>query len=168
MRCRCPVHLDLVSHAKLANMSEALCFPSVEWLNAVREVFNTTDSYRGAGGGQCDCTVGLKVDDEVFIVEFEGFGCSSVQTGTDFELGNVDFYIEMPMSQWQDMLENISGNGHAIGEYTLNTIDLGSEEGIAHSKHGDQYRQDLFVRYNQTLQFFFDASHRVDTTFENS
>ncbi len=149
-------------------MSEALRFPSVEWLNAVREVFNTTDSYRGAGGGQCDCTVGLKVDDEVFIVEFEGFGCSSVQSGTESELGDVDFYIQMPKYQWQDMLENISSNEHAIGEYTLNTIDLDNEEGIAHSKHEDQYRQDLFVRYNQTLQFFFDASHRVETTFENS
>lgn len=149
-------------------MSEALRFPSVEWMNAVREVFNTTDSYRGAGGGQCDCTVGLKVDDEVFIVEFEGFGCTSIQTGTESELGDVDFYIQMPKYQWQDMLENISSNGHAIGEYTLNTIDLDNEEGIAHSKHEDQYRQDLFVRYNQTLQFFFDASHRVETTFENS
>lgn len=168
MRCRCPVHLDLESLAKLANMSASLCFPSLEWLNAVREVFNTTDRYRGAGGGQCDCSVGLKIDEDVFIVEFEGFGCSSIQNGTESELADVDFYIQMPRSQWIHMIENISSNGHAIGEYTLNTIDLGSEEGIAHSKHEDQYRQDLFVRYNQTLQFFFDASHRVPTTFENS
>lgn len=168
MRIRCHVRFGLVNLAKLANMSETRRFPSVEWLNAVRDVFNTTESYRGAGGGQCDCTVGLKINEEIYIVEFEGFGCSSIQDGTESALSDVDFYIEMPMSQWQDMLENIASNGHAIGEHTLNTIDLGSEEGIAHSKHEDQYRQDLFVRYNQTLQFFFDASHRVETTFENS
>ena len=168
MRCRCPVHLDLVSLAKLANMSDSLCFPSVEWLNAVREVFNTTESYRGAGGGQCDCSIGLKIEEEIYLVEFEGFGCASVRDGTESSLSDVDFYIEMPKSQWKEMLENISTNGHAVGEYTLNTIDLGSEEGIAHTKHEDQYRQDLFVRYNQTLQFFFDASHRVQTCFENS
>lgn len=168
MRCRCPVRFDPVNLENLVDMSEMLRFPSVEWLNAVREVFNTTDSYRGAGGGQCDCNVGLKIDDEVYLVEFEGFGCTAVQGGTESALSDVDFYIEMPKARWQDMLENISCNGHAIGEYTLNTIDLGSEEGIAHSIHEDQYRQDLFVRYNQTLQFFFDASHRVQTSFENS
>jgi hypothetical protein len=28
----------------------------------------------------------------------------------------------------------------------------------------DQYRQDLFYRYNQNFQDFFDASSRIDTT----
>ena len=69
----------------------------------------------GAGGGQCDCTVGLKINEEIYIVEFEGFGCSSIQDGTESALSEVDFYIEMPMSQWQDMLENIASNGHADG-----------------------------------------------------
>lgn len=149
-------------------MAATVCFPSLEWLNAVREVFNSTDSYRGAGGGQCDCTVGLRIDDEVFIIEFEGFGCTSVRACNETDLCDVDFFLEMPIDQWQGMLKNIHSNGHAIGEYTLNTIDLGCEEGIAHAKHDDQYRQDLFVRYNQTLQFFFDASHRVETVFETS
>lgn len=149
-------------------MVASLYFPSLEWLNAVREVFNATDSYRGAGGGQCDCTVGLKMDDKIFTLEFEGFGCASVRCSSEADLSNADFFLEMPMSQWHDMVKNIYANGHAVGEYTLNTIDLGSEEGIAHAKHDDQYRQDLFVRYNQTLQFFFDASHRVETTFTRS
>ena len=38
------------------------------------------------------------------------------------------------------------------------------ENGLAHSATGDQYRQDLFFRYNQTFQFFFDASARIETT----
>ncbi|MCY3885644.1 MAG: hypothetical protein OXG24_12115 [Gammaproteobacteria bacterium] len=149
-------------------MTTTVCFPSLEWLNAVREVFNSTDSYRGAGGGQCDCTVGLKIDGKIFMIEFEGFGCASVKASDEIDLRNADFFLDMPINQWQEMLRNIHENGHAVGEYTLNTIDLGSEEGIAHAKHDDQYRQDLFVRYNQTLQFFFDASHRVETTFARS
>ena len=31
--------------------------------------------------------------------------------------------------------------------------------------NGDQYRQDFFYRFNQTFQYFFDASARIDTEF---
>ncbi len=148
------------------DMVSTLRFPSIEWLKAVREVFNSTDSYRGAGSGRCDCIVGLKVNGAVYILEFEGFGCTSVDKATESDLANADFYLDMPYDLWRSMLANISDNGHAVGEFTLNTLDLGIEEGIAHSKHEDQYRQDLFVRYNQTMQFFFDASHRIKTAFE--
>jgi hypothetical protein len=34
----------------------------------------------------------------------------------------------------------------------------------AYSPVDDQYRQDLFYRYNQNFQDFFDASSRIDTT----
>lgn len=149
-------------------MSSALDFPSLEWLEAVRDVFNSTDRYRGSGSGRCDCSVGMVVAGNTYLLEFEGFGCASVSTGNESDLEDVDFYLDMSKRQWQSMLENIRANGHAMGEFTLNTIDLGTEEGIAHSKHGDQYRQDLFVRYNQTMQFFFDASHRVATSFKGS
>ncbi len=148
--------------------STSLLFPSVEWLQAVREVFNTSEQYRGTGSGRCDCLVGLKVDNELFRVDFEGFGCESVKEASQADLDEADFYIEMPSDEWKAMLDNIRTNGHAVGEYTINTLDLGREEGIAHSTHGDQYRQDLFVRYNQTMQFFFDASSRVATTYERA
>ena len=49
----------------------------------------------------------------------------------------------------------------------LNSIDLELEEGIAFSPIDDQYKQDLFYRYNQNFQDFFDASSRVETTFES-
>ena len=158
--------LELSDLETKTDMASEFTFPSLDWLQAVREVFNTTDMYRGAGSGRCDCVVGLKIEGAVFIVEFEGFGCTGVRQANEAELENVDFYLDMPYELWKSMLENISANNHAIGEFTLNTLDLGMEQGIAHSKHEDQYRQDLFVRYNQTMQFFFDASHRISTTFE--
>ncbi len=38
-------------------------------------------------------------------------------------------------------------------------------DGLTHSYTGDQYRQDMFFRYNQTFQYFFDQSARVETEF---
>ena len=71
----------------------------------------------------------------------------------------------MSPDDWEDMLINIQENGEATLDYTLNTIDLDSENGLALSVTGDQYRQDLFFRYNQTFQYFFDLSSRVPTEF---
>ena len=135
------------------------------WLEAVRQEFNTDESYRGRGSGRCDCSVGLKIGKDVFLLEFEGFECQSVREGVERNLDDVDFYLDMNRTEWKSMLQNIKKNGHAIAEFTLNAIDLNKEEGLAQAKHGDQYRQDLFVRYNQTMQFFFDASNGIDTSF---
>ena len=63
------------------------------------------------------------------------------------------------------MVKNITANGHADLHHTLNTLDLDRADGLAISHHGDQYREDMFFRYNQTLQFFFDASALVKTEF---
>lgn len=140
-------------------------FPSVAWFDAVRGVYNKDDSLRGAGSGSCDCVVGIKVGREFFQLTFEGFECSAAKKVSQADLDVCDFYLHMTSKDWRDMLKNIHDHGHATDNYTLNTLDLGRVEGLAASTHNDQYREDLFFRYNQTLQFFFDASARIKTTF---
>ena len=71
----------------------------------------------------------------------------------------------MAADEWREMVANIAENGAADLSHTLNTLDLDRADGLATSRHGDQVREDLFFRYNQTLQFFFDASASVDTEF---
>ena len=148
-------------------MSEgaAATFPSVAWFDAVRAVFNGDASYRGAGGGYCNCVAGMKVGDETFVLTFEGQECVRAATADDAALEDVDFYMDMAPESWREMVANIAANGHADLHHTLNTLDLDREDGLATSRHGDQYREDLFFRYNQTLQFFFDASARIKTEF---
>ena len=140
-------------------------FPSVPWFDAVRGVFNSDDRYRGAGGGQCNCVAGMKIGEDVFVLTFEGVECSRAVAADDAALDDVDFYLDMARPEWEEMVQNIAANDGADLHHTLNTLDLDREDGIATSHHGDQYREDLFFRYNQTLQFFFDASARVHTEF---
>ena len=146
-------------------MEETAAFPSVQWFDAVRDVFNHDDSYRGAGGGYCNCQAGIKVGDNIFVLTFEGQECSGAVAADDAALDDVDFYLDMAAADWREMIANIQQHGHADLHHTLNTLDLDREDGLATSHHGDQYREDLFFRYNQTLQFFFDASARVKTEF---
>lgn len=139
-------------------------FPSVEWFDAVREVYNGDDAYRGAGGGMCDALVGVKVGERLFKLVFEGFECSGASEIDEAGLEETDFYLDLSAEEWREMIANISQNGAADLDHTLNTLDLTLDDGLAHSATGDQYRQDMFFRYNQTFQFFFDASARVETT----
>ncbi|MDH3644244.1 MAG: hypothetical protein OES38_19215 [Gammaproteobacteria bacterium] len=140
-------------------------FPSAQWFNEVRKVYNADDAYRGAGGGQCNCRSAMKVGGRIFLLVFEGFEVSEAREVDGAELDSVDFYLEMSGADWKEMVQDIAENGSAGLDYTLNTLDLNRPDGLAQSVHGDQYREDLFFRYNQTFQFFFDASARVKTTF---
>ena len=140
-------------------------FPSEQWFNEVREVYNADDAYRGAGGGQCNCRSAMKVGGRIFLLVFEGFEVNEAREVDSAELDSVDFYLEMSGADWKKMVRDIADNGSASLDYTLNTLDLNRPDGLAQSIHGDQYREDLFFRYNQTFQFFFDASARVKTTF---
>ena len=141
-------------------------FPSVKWFSEVRDVFNSDDRYHGGGGGRLNCRSAMKIGDKVFLVAFEGLECVETRELKPAELDeSLDFYLEMTPEMWRDMVGDIAENGAASLNFTLNTIDLELPDGLAQSVHGDQFREDLFFRYNQTYQYFFDASARVKTTF---
>ena len=108
---------------------------------------------------------GVGVRDEHFVIVFEGLQCADIHAASVGETEELDFVIDMPMDLWKDMVSNIQANGKADLDHTLNSIDLMQEESIAYSPVDDQYRQDLFYRFNQNFQDFFDASARVETTF---
>ena len=140
-------------------------FPSAEWFDEVRKAFNGDDVFHGAGGGACSTVMGAKIGKRQFLLTFEGLECSAAREVPEQDLATADFYLDMSYSDWRAMIENIAKNGRADLHHTLNTLDLGRAEGLARSVHGDQYREDLFFRYNQTMQFYFDASARVKTQF---
>ena len=89
----------------------------------------------------------------------------SVRAEVD-DLYEADFYLEMTGDEWREMILNISDNGSADLDHSLNSLDLNkSPDSLAHSLNEDGYRLDFFFRYNQTFQYFFDASSRVETQF---
>lgn len=140
-------------------------FPSSEWFADVAAVFNADDRYRGAGGGQCFCRFGVKSGNSIAVVTMDGNVCAGAEMVGEAGLADVDFYLDMPADDWAAMLRDIAANGHATLNHTLNTLDLDRDDGLSKSVHGDQYREDLFFRYNQSLQFLFDASARVTTDY---
>jgi len=141
-------------------------FPSEEWFQAVQTVYNADSSLHSGGGGACDCVAGFRVGSEYYRIIFQGLECQEVGQSSESDLEDADFIIEMEAATWRSMLEDIQAHGKASSRFTLNSIDMGSEDSIARSPIDDQYRQDLFYRYNQNFQDFFDASSRIESTFK--
>ena len=140
-------------------------FPSLDWFSQVRDVYNSDGFHHSGGGGACDTTAGLKVKGEDYIIEFAGLKCAGIRGASTADLERCDFIIEMSYDLWKGMIANVQEHGRADGSYTLNSIDLQQDQSIAYSPVDDQYKQDLFYRYNQNFQDFFNASARVTTTF---
>ena len=141
--------------------AEPIVFPSLAWFEGLQRLVNDDPSYRQYG--TVDATMGVKVRDEVFVVTFEAFECSAVRSGNEYDLINVDFFIEMESDAWKAMLQNIRANGGAEAGQTLVSLDMLNE--ISNNATGDQLRADMFFRYNQSLQHFFDLSANLDTVF---
>lgn len=143
-------------------------FPSEAWFKEVQEVYNSDSSLHTGGGGACETTAAFKVGDECYRIVFEGHQCLEIRSASEAELASpeTDFIIEMAPKLWKAMVENIQEHGAAHDDHTLNSIDLRQDDSIAYSPEDDQARQDLFYRFNQNFQDFFDASSRVETTFD--
>ena len=105
--------------------AEPIVFPSLAWFEELQRLVNDDPAYRQIG--TVDASMGVKVGDEVIVVTFEAFECSSVRSGNEYDLINVDFFIEMESDAWRAMLENIRANGGAEAGQTLVSLDMLNE-----------------------------------------
>jgi hypothetical protein len=138
-------------------------FPSVDWFNAIKSIVNQDEGYKRIG--TCDSEVGVKIPDlqKYYKITFEAFEVTDIRETDEADTEDGDFWLEMPYARWKEMIENIKANGKADLHHTLNTIDMEDPDGLARSNDG--YRRDAFYRFNQTFQYFFDASARIETSF---
>ncbi|MDO8433435.1 MAG: hypothetical protein Q7S58_13605 [Candidatus Binatus sp.] len=139
-------------------------FPSVEWFDALRDLVNHDPSYVHIG--TCDAVVGIHISDlhRCYLVTFEVFECSEVRETNAEGLAQADFWLEMDYAGWRDMIENIRAtNGHPDSRHSLNTLNYALAEPFARGEDG--LKLDLFYRYNQSFQHFFNSAAKIDTVF---
>ena len=147
-----------------AEGATTVVFPSVEWFRELQALANADPRFRELGS--IDAVMGVKAGAKVFVITFEAFECADVREGTEYDLIDADFFLEMTPEQWRELITNTKENNGADLSHTLNTLDLMIEGGISDNATGDQLRADLFFRVNESLQRFFDNSARLDTVFE--
>ncbi len=143
-------------------------FPSTTWFEALREhADEKRDRFRSLGF--VDASVGVLVEPDNgdapggFVLEFSGYGCKQVRQSSD-PASEADFVVVGPSGVWQEMLENIQSNGGADLNHTLNVLTLPGVPLKIEAE--DQLKEDLFFRYNQTFQEFFNGAAEIETEFE--
>jgi hypothetical protein len=136
-------------------------FPSVEWFQAAADLLNKSDSFKRCG--TVDTQMGVQVDDQIFEIDFEAFEVTNVSKIDAHRAEQLDFTLVQSGDAWRAMLDDIKSNGHATHEYTLNSLDLRSDAELAIGK--DYNRRDLFYRFNQSIQDYFDMSAKMKTTY---
>lgn len=139
-------------------------FPSVEWFQTAADLLNKSDSFKRLG--TCDTQMGVQVGDQFFEIDFEAFEVKEVKKIDAARADELDFTLVQSPEAWKAMLDDIKANGKATHEFTLNSLDLRSNEELARGK--DYVRRDAFYRFNQTLQDYFDVSSQMETTYPAS
>ena len=148
----------------MSSAAGTLVFPSVEWFQALQQLVNVDPEFRRLGS--IDAAMGVKVGSRVFVVVFEAFECTEVRDGSEADLDDLDFYLELSEADWRELVENTKANGGADRRHTLNTLDLTANDGLAQNATGDQLRGDIFFRVNESLQYFFVQAAKLETVFE--
>jgi hypothetical protein len=143
-----------------------VAFPSVEWFEAVgKRVAKDRDRFRQLG--YFDANMGVKIDangsgTKGYVVEFEGYGVKGVHATPEPER-EADFTIEGKLDAWAEMVNNIQDHGEPDLLHTLNRMTMaGTPLKVVAN---DQLQTDIFYRFNQTIQAFFNESAQVPTEF---
>ena len=79
-------------------------FPSLDWFQKVRDVYNSDSTLHKGGGGACHTTAAFKVDGQSYLIVFEGLKCADIRTPTDGEL-------ERGRLRDRDAVRSVEGDG---------------------------------------------------------
>jgi hypothetical protein len=143
-------------------------FPSVAWFRQLADLMNG-DRTRHEHLGYIDCTACFCVVDggprrsawsvQVTFEEFRAVDVRQVQ-----DTAQPDFVLEATLATWRAMIESIAaGHGRPDLRQTLNYLShMGAPIAL---RSADPLRRDLYFRYNQSLQEFFNASAGFHTEF---
>lgn len=145
-------------------------FPDVAFFEQLA-AFMREDRARQEQLGYIDCAACFVVEDGTadgfarhFLVTFEEFEATDVREVDAAGAAGADFALVATLATWRAMIESIAaGGGRPALEQTLNRLShMGTPMKL---EAPDAVKADLYFRYNQSLQEFFNASARLRTHF---
>ena len=143
-------------------------FPSIEWFQAVnRRAAEDKEKFKLLG--YVDADVGVKIDDNgtgahAYVLKFRDYGVESVEEAEDLQ--KADFSVEGSLEAWTEMVRNIQQNGEADLDHTLNRLTMAGVP--LKLRAPDQLQADIFYRFNQSFQAYFNEAAVVPTEFAAS
>ena len=143
-------------------------FPSTAWFEALgQRTKEDREKFRVLG--YVDADVGIKIDGNgagthSYLLEFRDYGVRAVSERDS--LDDADFTLEGSLEAWTDMVRNIATNGEADVDHSLNRLTMaGTPLRVVAT---DQLKTDIFFRFNQSFQAYFNEAAYVPTEFAAS
>lgn len=151
-------------------MADSIAFPSLEYFERLGALMDE-NRVRHEHIGVIDCTVQLtsfhpKNAEKTrhFQLVFELYSQTEVREVTAEDGVKADFIMETDLDVWAEMIDNIKENGGKPDlHHSLNRLSL---PGVPIRVWGeDPLGRDMFFRYNQSLQEYFNATAQIDTVY---
>ena len=146
-----------------------LCFPSLEWFQELARLMNENDAaFKRLGYADVAWAIEIQSADgqqpvRVFRLVFEEYACTSVEEVPSGTAADVAFTMQAPYGIWKEMIGNIQENNGPDLQHTLNYLALPDDP--IYIDAPDFLSRDLFARYGQTYQLFFNGAVHIPTTF---
>jgi hypothetical protein len=150
----------------MGGLTQGVDLPTVKWMQRLADAMTAdADTFRKLG--EIDCRMAVSILDGApdgsrlsVQVTFEELSVVEIKEIEESELDSMDFVIETDQEVWQEMVDNISaGDGRPDLEHTLNALSI---TGIpVRVWSSDTLGKDMFFRYNQSLQQFFNNCART-------
>jgi hypothetical protein len=146
-----------------------LTFPSLAWFQELAWLMNehAADFKRF---GYADVTWAVEVQPSApgqslqrFRIVFEEYSCTSVEELAPEDDGGVAFTMQATYATWKEMIANIQENNGPDLAHSLNRLALLDDP--IYIAAADFLNRDLFARYGQTYQLFFNGAVHVPTKF---
>ena len=144
-------------------------FPSLEWFQELARLMNENEAdFKRLG--YADVVWAAEVQpgspdqpSGSFRFVFEEYGCTSVQKRAEGDAGEIAFAMQATYDTWKEMITNIQANNGPDLQHTLNYLALPDDP--LYIAAPDFLSRDLFARYGQTYQLFFNGAVHVPTVF---
>jgi hypothetical protein len=146
-----------------------VAFPSLAWFQALARLMNDHEAdFKRFGYADVGWAVEVQPSTpgqqpRVFRMVFEEYSCTAVEELAPEARADVAFTLQATYDTWKEMILNIQTHNGPDLNHTLNRLALMDDP--IYIAAPDFLSRDLFARYGQTYQLFFNGAVHVPTEF---
>jgi hypothetical protein len=144
-------------------------FPSLAWFQELARLMNENEAaFKRVGYADVAWAVEVQPlapghTPYLFRLVFEEYGCVDVEELEPGSDADVAFTLQATYATWKEMIQNIQANNGPDLEHSLNRLTLMDDP--IYIAAADFLSRDLFARYGQTFQLFFNGAVHLPTVF---
>jgi hypothetical protein len=148
-----------------------VAFPSLAWFQALARLMNDNEvAFKRLGYADVVWAVEIQPSrpgqqPRIFRIVFEEYSCLAVEELAPDAETDVAFTMQATYDIWKEMIQNIQTHNGPDLHHSLNRLALMDDP--IYIAAPDFLSRDLFARYGQTYQLFFNGAVHVPTEFSS-